>query len=50
MLKKNIYNLGNSGTYLLDGFPRNHENLDKWNEIIGDEMTIKNMIYFECEP
>lgn len=47
-MRKSIYNFGNNVTILIDGFPRNQENIDKWNEIVGLELPFKNLIYFEC--
>lgn len=47
-MRKAIYKMGNHGTILIDGFPRNQENIDKWNQIVGSEFEFKNMIYFEC--
>ena len=40
--------MGNHGIILIDGFPRNQENIDKWNQIVGLEFEFKNVIYFEC--
>lgn len=37
LMRKSIYRMGNHGTILIDGFPRNQENIDKWNEIVGPE-------------
>ena len=32
---------------LLDGFPRNKENLDCWNKNMGDVADVKGVLYFE---
>jgi len=34
--------------FLLDGYPRNEENLEAWNKVIGDEFEVKCMLYFNC--
>ena len=36
------------GKFLLDGFPRNQENIDVWNKIIGDAAEIPCLLYFDC--
>jgi UMP-CMP kinase len=35
--------------FLLDGFPRNKENFDLWNEIVGDSITLKFVIFLNCD-
>lgn len=35
--------------FLIDGFPRNKENLDTWNDIVKD-LKINAVLYFECSP
>ncbi len=34
--------------YLIDGFPRNRENWEKFQQILRDEVIVKGLIYFEC--
>lgn len=34
--------------FLIDGFPRNQENLDVWNSIINDIADVKFLLYFTC--
>ncbi len=34
--------------FLLDGFPRSHENLEGWYEIFGRDTELPSMLYFEC--
>lgn len=38
-----------SKRYLIDGFPRNEDNVEGWNEVIGDKANIKKVIYFESD-
>ena len=33
--------------FLLDGFPRNQENIDEWNKQIGSEAHIKFVLFFD---
>ncbi len=35
-------------TFLLDGFPRSHGNLEGWYEVFGREAELPKMLYFEC--
>ena len=34
--------------FLIDGFPRNEENLSGWNEAIGDEVILKFVLNLDC--
>lgn len=47
LVKNHIKKVG-SGIFLLDGFPRNGENIEAWDSEIGSDVVVKNMIYFEC--
>ncbi len=49
LIKNKIFELNNKGIYkiLIDGFPRNQENLDTWNKIIGDAIKLKFVIYLK---
>ncbi len=33
--------------FLLDGFPRSQENIDAWNKVIGEEIKIKFLLFFD---
>ena len=35
-------------TFLIDGFPRNKDNLDGWNRQMGDKTLVKGVLFFEC--
>lgn len=35
-------------TFLIDGFPRNKDNLDGWNRQMGDKAHVKGVLFFEC--
>jgi len=49
-LKSKISELNSSGVYniLLDGFPCNSENLEYWNQIVGDSVKLEYVIYLNC--
>jgi adenylate kinase family enzyme len=47
LLKKAIA-LNGTRRYLIDGFPRNKENMESFNRIVGNEVDVRNLIYFEC--
>ena len=34
--------------FLIDGFPRNLENLNEWNNLKNNDLEIKKVIYFDC--
>ena len=38
LLKRKLSNFTRQDIFLLDGFPRNQENIDKWEEIIGADI------------
>ena len=49
IIKKTITNVSYiNRKVLLDGFPRNLENLTKWDEIIGDQFEVAFLLFFEC--
>ena len=47
LIKRAVATHGNR-RYLIDGFPRNKENLGSWTRIMGDDVTVKKLIFFEC--
>mgnify|MGYP006202093375 CR=1 FL=1 len=36
------------GTFLIDGFPRNQDNLDGWKRQVDDKVNVQFVIFFEC--
>jgi len=48
LLKQAIDSAPKGTDFLIDGFPRNKENIDVWNRIIGDSVEVKKILYFEC--
>lgn len=47
LIRRAIATNGNR-RYLIDGFPRNRENYDSWNKVMGDDVTVRKLIFFEC--
>jgi UMP-CMP kinase len=39
---------GTKPLFLVDGFPRNQENLDGWNAIVGNSVKIQFMLNLDC--
>lgn len=37
-----------ASSFLIDGFPRNQDNLDGWNKQIGNKANIKSILFLEC--
>lgn len=35
--------------FLIDGFPRNEDNLTGWQKQVGDKVNIKFVLYFTCK-
>jgi len=48
LLKQAIDKAPKGTNFLIDGFPRNHENIAVWEKIVGDSVEIKKILYFEC--
>lgn len=37
-----------SRKFLVDGFPRNLDNLEKWFEMMGNETMLSMVLFFDC--
>jgi len=61
LIKKNAYSMefifekktkamkeSGKENFLIDGFPRNKDNLDGWNRQMGDKTEVKGVLFFEC--
>ncbi|CAD8173696.1 unnamed protein product [Paramecium octaurelia] len=48
LIKKEIESLGNTGRYILDGFPRSQDNWESWTKIIGNSVEARFLLMFEC--
>ena len=50
LIKKAMEDRGWAGCkFLIDGYPRNAENNDGWNEVIGDSVNLAGVLSFEVE-
>lgn len=47
LLRREIQSLGQA-RYLIDGFPRNHDNLQGWMKLMQPVCDIENIIFIEC--
>lgn len=47
LLKRQILTTGKH-RYLVDGFPRNHDNLNGWMKIMSDVCDIEMIVFLEC--
>ena len=34
--------------FLVDGFPRNFNNLEGWNKVMGDSASVEGVLFYEC--
>lgn len=37
-----------NGKFLIDGFPRNEDNVAGWNKDVGDKVNLKFVLFYEC--
>ena len=37
-----------NGKFVIDGFPRNHENYNSWLKECGETVNIPFLLFFEC--
>ena len=47
-LIENAMTASGKDTFLVDGFPRNKDNLDGWNRQMGSKTNVKGVLFFEC--
>lgn len=48
LAKREMDTHGKSSVFLIDGFPRNKENLDGWNGVFGSECEILSVLLLDC--
>jgi UMP-CMP kinase len=49
-LKQALHKNGwNKKKFLIDGFPRNQENLDGWNKIVGSEVEMPFVLFLDAD-
>ena len=47
LLKTAMEKAGWEKLFLIDGFPRNKDNLDGWNSVMGDKVDFKCVLHFD---
>jgi len=47
LLEKSMKESGKQN-FLIDGFPRNQDNLDGWNSVMPDKVNLKMVLFFDC--
>lgn len=47
LIKKAMAKSGGS-KFLIDGFPRNFDNLEGWHEVVGESADVKGVLMYEC--
>lgn len=48
LLKKAVVDL-NCDRYVIDGFPRNWDNLEGWNKEMGDVCELESVLFIDCD-
>ncbi len=48
LAKREMQSKGKNKLFLIDGFPRNEENLEGWLKVFGDECKIEAVLFFDC--
>ena len=49
LIKKAMDESGKDKIFLIDGYPRNKDNIDGWNEVFGDNYTLVTSIILGCD-
>jgi adenylate kinase family enzyme len=39
----------NKQNFLIDGFPRNKDNVYEWKKTIGDKVNLQCVLFFDCD-
>lgn len=47
-LLQNAMKLSGKDKFLIDGFPRNQNNLDGWNKSVGSSVELQFVLFFDC--
>ena len=40
--------LSKKQNFLIDGFPRNKDNLDGWNRVMNSVAVVRKVLFFNC--
>lgn len=48
--KSNLQEMDNNATkkFLIDGFPRNEDNLEGWEKRMNGKVDVKMVLFFDC--
>ena len=49
LIKKAMDETGKDKIFLIDGYPRNQDNIDGWNEVFGDNYKLVSSIILGCD-
>lgn len=49
LLKNEIEEVGVKKTYLVDGFPRNKNNVESWYDVLGGQTDLKRVVYITVD-
>ena len=49
LIKKEMDNYSKDKIFLIDGYPRNQDNIDGWNQIFGDKYILITSIIMDCD-
>ena len=49
MIKNAMEKAGFDKKFLVDGFPRSRDNVDGWNEVMGDRVYLGAVLYFDAD-
>jgi len=47
-LLERAMNESEKNDFLIDGFPRNEDNLTGWNKVMGEKVNLKRVLFFHC--
>jgi UMP-CMP kinase len=47
LMKEYMGNRCSTKTFLADGFPRNEENIEAWDRILGDHVEVRFLMHFK---
>ena len=39
---------GEARSFLIDGFPRNRDNVSGWSEVMDDKVNLRGVLFFDC--
>ncbi|GMI53463.1 hypothetical protein ScalyP_jg5432 [Parmales sp. scaly parma] len=48
LVRDEMLNFPPQTTFLIDGFPRNHDNLQGWNSLMPDVATVARVLCYDC--